>query len=102
MQAVQASMNKSDLIDNLAAESDQLDELVVDDAVRLIIAMMVEELSHDGRVEIRGFGSFCLHHRSARQARNPKTGDSVTVKAKAVPFFKPGKALREAVNAIND
>lgn len=102
MQSTQITMNKSDLIDNLSLEFDHLAEGVVDDAVRLILAMMVDELAHDGRIEIRGFGSFCLHHRSARQARNPRTGESVFVEAKAVPFFKPGKALREAVNAINE
>lgn len=102
MQAMQAIINKSDLIENLAADSDNLDEHTVDEAVRLILAMMIDELSYDGRVEIRGFGSFCLHHREARQARNPRTGEAVAVEAKAVPFFKPGKALRESVNAMND
>lgn len=102
MQSTQKAINKSDLIDNLSSECDNLEEGIVDDAVRLILAMMVDKLAHDGRVEIRGFGSFCLHHRSARNARNPRTGESVFVEAKAVPFFKPGKALREAVNAIND
>ncbi|OOR87249.1 integration host factor subunit beta [Moraxella caviae] len=101
MQAQQA-MNKSDLIANLSLACDDLTENVVDEAVREIIALMVDQLSHDGRVEVRGFGSFCLHHREARQARNPRTGESVMVEAKAVPHFKPGKALREAVNAIND
>lgn len=91
-------MNKSDLIDELSSQYDNLSETVVDDAVRLIIEMMVEALVVDGRVEIRGFGSFCLHHRSPRMARNPKTGDAVSISAKAVPHFKPGKALREAVN----
>ncbi|OOS26283.1 HU family DNA-binding protein [Moraxella pluranimalium] len=101
MQA-QAVINKSDLISNLAANADGLEEHIVDEAVRLILAMMVDELVHDGRIEIRGFGSFCLHHREAREARNPRTGEKVSVGAKAVPFFKPGKALRESVNAIND
>ncbi|MFI8038632.1 HU family DNA-binding protein, partial [Acinetobacter baumannii] len=49
-------------------------------------------------IEIRGFGSFALHHREPRVGRNPKTGKSVDVAAKAVPHFKPGKALRDAVN----
>lgn len=91
-------MNKSDLIDELSSQYDNLSEEVVDDAVRLIIEMMVEALVGDDRVEIRGFGSFCLHHRNPRMARNPKTGDAVSISAKAVPHFKPGKALREAVN----
>lgn len=99
---MQAVMNKSDLIANLGSVCDNLEEPIIDEAVRLMIAMMVEELVHDGRIEVRGFGSFCLHHRDARIARNPKTGEKVMVQAKAVPHFKPGKALREAVNAIND
>lgn len=99
---MQAVVNKSDLIANLATVCDDLEEHVVDEAVRLMMAMMVDELIHDGRIEVRGFGSFCLHHRAARIARNPRTGESVSVNAKSVPHFKPGKALREAVNAIND
>ncbi|MCL1622654.1 integration host factor subunit beta [Moraxella sp. Tifton1] len=96
------AINKSDLISNLASACDGIEETVVDRAVREIIGLMVDCLTYDGRVEVRGFGSFCLHHRNARSARNPRTGESVVVKAKAVPHFKPGKALREAVNAIND
>lgn len=99
---MQAVINKSNLIANLASVCEELEEGVVDEAVRLMIAMMVNELVHDGRIEVRGFGSFCLHHRSARIARNPRTGESVSVKAKATPYFKPGKALRESVNLVND
>lgn len=102
MQQIQQVMNKSDLISNLASSCDGIEEPVVDEAVREIIGLMVDCLSHDGRVEVRGFGSFSLHYREARNARNPRTGETVAVKAKAVPHFKPGKALREAVNAIND
>lgn len=102
MQQTQQVINKSDLISNLASACDGIDESIIDEAVREIIGLMVDSLSYDGRVEIRGFGSFCLHHREARNARNPRTGEVVSVKAKAVPHFKPGKALREAVNAIND
>ena len=102
MQQAQQVINKSNLITNLASACDGIEEAVVDEAVREIIGLMVDSLSHDGRVEVRGFGSFCLHHRDARHARNPRTGETVLVKAKAVPYFKPGKALKEAVNAIND
>ncbi len=102
MELMYPVINKSDLIANLSSTHDGFDERTVDDAVRLILNMMVEALVADGRVEIRGFGSFSLHHRAARQARNPRTGEQVTVKAKAVPFFKPGKALKEAVNQINE
>ena len=59
---------------------------------------MSETLSSGGRIEIRGFGSFSLHHRTARKGRNPKTGDQVSLPPKFVPHFKPGKELRERVN----
>lgn len=91
-------INKSDFINNLGAACDQMPDSTVDQGVRHILTLMVDTLVNDGRVEIRGFGSFCLHHRDARIGRNPKTGESVEVPAKAIPHFKPGKALREAVN----
>ena len=95
---MQHTINKSDFINNLSVNCDNMTDVVVDDAVREIINLMIDTLAHDGRVEVRGFGSFCLHHRRARLGRNPKTGESVPVPAKAIPHFKPGKALREAVN----
>lgn len=96
--AMQQAINKSDFISNLSVNCDDMTEIVVDDAVREILNLMIDTLANDGRVEVRGFGSFCLHHRRARIGRNPKTGESVPVPAKAIPHFKPGKALREAVN----
>ncbi|WP_435980334.1 integration host factor subunit beta [Psychrobacter sp. DM4] len=95
---MQQTINKSEFISNLSADCDTINDNVVDEAVREIIDLMVDTLANDGRVEVRGFGSFCLHHRRARTGRNPKTGESVPVPAKAIPHFKPGKALREAVN----
>lgn len=97
-QIVRDVVRKSDLINNVALACDNLDEQVVDEAVREVINLMSDVLCYDGRIEVRGFGSFCLHHRAARKARNPKTGEIVEVGAKAVPYFKPGKALREMVN----
>lgn len=94
-------MKKSDLIANVASKCDDLEELVVDEAVREIVNMMTYSIVKNERVEIRGFGSFCLHYRDARKARNPKTGEYVYVKTKAVPHFKPGKALRESVDIYN-
>ncbi|MDX8383950.1 MAG: HU family DNA-binding protein, partial [Ghiorsea sp.] len=58
-----------------------------------------EELANGGRVELRGFGSFSIKKRDARTGRNPKTGESVEVASKVVPHFKPGKELRERVDA---
>lgn len=91
-------MRKSDLINNLTSECHHLDEKMVDEAVREIIGLMSDALINNERIEIRGFGSFSLHHREPRQARNPRTGEIVMVDAKSVPHFKPGKALRELVN----
>ena len=91
-------LNKSDLITRLSSECENIPEKTIEDATKQIIDLMVDTLSQNGRVEVRGFGSFSLHHRETRVARNPKTGEKVTVKATAIPHFKPGKALREAVN----
>lgn len=94
-------IKKSDLIANVASKCDNLEEMVVDEAVREILDMMTYSIAKNERVEVRGFGSFCLHHRDARRARNPRTGEYVDVEAKAVPHFKPGKALRELVDIHN-
>lgn len=100
MSEIDQAMKKSDLIANVASECQNLEEMTVDIAVREILDLMIDALLHDDRVEIRGFGSFCLHHREARKARNPRTGESVLVGAKSVPHFKPGKALRELVDYV--
>lgn len=92
------ALNKSDLILKIAEKNPGFSEPVVEEAVRIMIDQMIDALSSDNRIEIRGFGSFALHHRQPRQGRNPKTGEKVSVSAKAVPHFKPGKALRDAVN----
>ncbi|MEY8198201.1 MAG: integration host factor subunit beta, partial [Colwellia sp.] len=67
-------------------------------AVKTILDTMSQALSQGDRIEIRGFGSFSLHFRSPRLGRNPKTGESVQLRGKYVPHFKPGKELREQVN----
>jgi|TARA_B100000745_G_scaffold291782_1_gene231945 integration host factor subunit beta len=72
----------------------------VESGVKMILDMMSDSLSQGERIEIRGFGSFSLHYRAPRVGRNPKTGDSVTLDAKYVPHFKPGKELRERVNSL--
>lgn len=64
-----------------------------------IIDQMIRALSEGQRIEIRGFGSFSLHHRPPRIGRNPKTGEKVPLPEKYVPHFKPGKELRDRVNA---
>ncbi|MDG5498854.1 integration host factor subunit beta [Marinobacter sp. BGYM27] len=91
-------MTKSELVELIASKQTQLSVKDVELAVKTIIEHMSQSLAEGHRIEIRGFGSFSLHHRAARTGRNPKTGDSVKLPAKFVPHFKPGKELREQVN----
>ena len=66
--------------------------------VGAIFNSITEQLSKGGRVELRGFGAFSTRQRDARVGRNPRTGESVSVNAKRVPYFKPGKEMRERLN----
>ncbi|MGY8866784.1 MAG: integration host factor subunit beta [Methylophagaceae bacterium] len=91
-------MTKSDLIEILSDRQSLLNYRDVELAVKLILEQMSENLASGERIEIRGFGSFTLHHRPARIGRNPKSGESVTLEDKSVPHFKPGKELRDRVN----
>ncbi len=91
-------MTKSELIDLLSADQKQLGYRDVELAVKVILECLTSALSSGERIEVRGFGSFTLHHRRARVGRNPKTGNSVTVPDKHVPHFKPGKELRQRVD----
>lgn len=95
-------MTKSELIEKLADQQQHLSQIDVDLAVRSIIEQMSGALANGDRIEIRGFGSFCLHFRPPRIGRNPKTGVSVALPGKHVPHFKPGKELRERVNRISE
>ena len=91
-------MTRSELIEKLAADQTHLSQADVELAVRAIIDQLSGALSAGDRIEIRGFGSFALHHRPPRVGRNPKTGEAVALPAKYVPHFKPGKALRARVD----
>lgn len=95
-------MIKSELIANLAAKMTHLPEKQVTDGVNHILELMSEALIKGKRIEIRGFGSFSLHYRPPRNAHNPKTGEKVVTAAKYSPHFKPGKELRERVDASKD
>jgi integration host factor subunit beta len=92
-------MTKSELIEILSKRQMHLKADDVDMAVKTILEMMSNALADGERIEIRGFGSFSLHFRPPRVGRNPKTGDSVALPGKHVPHFKPGKELRDRVNA---
>ncbi len=92
-------MTRSELIASL---SQRFPQLVLKDAelsVAEILGALGNAISRGGRVEIRGFGSFCLNYRSPRLGRNPSTGEPVNIPEKWTPHFKPGKELRELVNA---
>jgi len=91
-------MTKSELIEVLARKQPQLAYRDIELAVKTILEYMSASLSSGERIEIRGFGSFSLHFRPARSGRNPKSGEPVSLPAKYVPHFKPGKELRERVN----
>ena len=93
-------MTRSDLVEVLEQEQNQLSERDVELAVKTMLERMSEALASGERIEIRGFGSFTLHFREPRIGRNPKTGDAVAVPGRHVPHFKPGKELRERVNVL--
>jgi len=95
-------MLKSELIERLASEYPHLTQKDVERAVNLILESMISTLEQGGRVELRGFGALSVRSRPARTGRNPRTGDSVHVPAKHVPFFKSGKELRERLNLSGD
>ncbi|MCH1920415.1 integration host factor subunit beta [Shewanella sp. A3A] len=92
-------MTKSELIEKLAETQSLLSAKDVESAVKEMLEQMAKTLEIGDRIEIRGFGSFSLHYRAPRVGRNPKTGTSVELDGKYVPHFKPGKELRERVDA---
>ena len=91
-------MTKANLIDEVAKNS-VLSKKDAEAIVQAVLDSIVESLKGGGKVELRGFGSFRLRERSSREGRNPKTGEKVFVPAKKVPYFKPGKDLRELINS---
>ena len=92
-------MTKSDLIEQMASEQSTLSARDVELAVKAMLQQMSDALASGERIEIRGFGSFTLHSRPPRIGRNPKTGETVAIPARYSPHFKPGKEMRDRVNA---
>ncbi len=92
------SVTKSELIEQLSKKQPHLALQDVELAVKCMLEQMSQALSTNERIEVRGFGSFSLHHRKPRMGRNPKTGESVSLTEKYVPHFKPGKELRDRVD----
>jgi len=90
-------MTKAELVEEVAKES----ELTKKDAeviVQTVLDSITESLQRGEKIELRGFGSFRIRRRLSRQGRNPKTGTGVSVPAKKVPYFKPGKEIKDLVN----
>ena len=95
-------MIRSELVQQLIADNPGLSPRDVEAIVTTFFDTIADKLAADGRVELRGFGAFSVRGRPARAGRNPRTGDTVDVPAKSVPFFKSGKELRERLNASGD
>lgn len=91
-------MTKSELVDKLSTNADGLNKKDAEVVVNTIFSSIGDALVSGDRVEIRGFGSFSIRERDAREARNPKSGEVVSIPAKKTPFFKTGKELRTRVD----
>jgi integration host factor subunit beta len=92
-------MIRSELLQLLAKENADLRPEDVERAVDAFFDEIATRLAMGGRVELRGFGAFSTRQRDARKGRNPRTGETVDVPGKRVPFFKPGKEMRARLNA---
>jgi integration host factor subunit beta len=91
-------MTKAELVDQIAEKKPGLTRKQVEIVVNTVLDGIKDALSREDKVEIRGFGSFRVRHRRAKEGRNPKTGETVSVPPKKVPFFKAGKEMREMVD----
>ena len=91
-------MIRSELLQALAKDNPDLKADEIEQVVDIFFDEIAKRLAEGGRVELRGFGAFSTREREARMGRNPRTGESVPVAAKRVPYFKPGKEMRERLN----
>jgi integration host factor subunit beta len=96
--AIDSSITRSELVELLSSKFPQLLPKDVELVVKTLLDAMTNALVEGKRIELRGVGSFVLHHRPARVGRNPKSGEQVLIPEKKVPHFKPGKELRERVD----
>jgi integration host factor subunit beta len=92
------SMIRSELLQLLARDNPELRAEEIEQVVDIFFDEISARLAEGGRVELRGFGAFSTRQRESRQGRNPRSGQSVAVPAKRVPYFKPGKEMRERLN----
>ena len=93
-------MTKSELVEKIMETNGFLNRKESELVVNIIFDSMTKALKNGDKVEIRGFGSFTVREREAREARNPKNGEIVKISAKRTPFFKTGKELKERVNCL--
>lgn len=91
-------MKKSNIIEKISEKNPHLSNSESELVVNSILSEIIKALKSKKRVELRGFGVFSTRERNARKSRNPKTGETVMVGAKTVPFFKMGKLLKEVIN----
>lgn len=91
-------MIRSELVQKLCEDHPDLTVKEIERVVSSFFDAIINQLQSGGRVELRGFGAFSTRDRDARKGRNPRTGDAVDVAAKRVPYFKPGKEMRERLN----
>ena len=91
-------MTKSELIRHLAEQNPHLYQRDIERVIATVFDEITTALAHGERVELRGFGAFSVKRRDARVGRNPRTGETVHVAEKFIPFFKTGKELRERLN----
>ena len=100
-QTEQKTMTKADLIKEVAQSSD-LTKKHSEIIVNTVFESIIDALHRNDKVELRGFGSFRIRQRQARQGRNPKTGEKVKVPAKKIPYFKPGKEFKRFINGTEE
>ncbi len=90
-------MTKADLVEEVVRVA-RVSKKHAETIVNTVFALIVGALRHEDKIELRGFGSFRVRRRRSRQGRNPKTGDRVDVPEKRIPYFKPGKELKDLIN----
>jgi integration host factor subunit beta len=94
-------MTKADLVEEVVRVSG-LSKKHAEIIVNSVFASITDALQKDDKIELRGFGSFRVRRRRSRQGRNPKTGDQVAVPEKRIPYFKPGKELKDLINTSGE
>lgn len=95
--SIKDGMTKAELVEEVARTT-QLTKKHAEIIVNTVFDSIVQSLKEGEKIELRGFGSFRIRNRGSRLGRNPKTGDQVNVPSKKIPYFKPGKELRELLN----